>query len=211
MSVWQPEDHVILLNLHHIICDGWSLGVLVRETTALYGAFAKDKPSPLPPLVVQYGDYAAWQRSMLRAEAVAKQMAFWRERLSGAPASTDLPFDHPRPPDRSFRGKRRGVNLDRQLVTRLRLLCQREQTTLFNVVMATLATLMHRYSGATDIVIGTPVANRAFREIEPLVGLFINTVAMRFDLSGDPTFKDFLARVRSRCDRGFQQSGRAVR
>ena len=191
------EDHVILLNLHHIICDGWSLGVLVRETTALYGAFAEDKPSPLPPLIVQYGDYATWQRSMLRAEGVAQQMAFWRERLSGAPASTDLPFDHPRPPNRSFRGKRRGVKLDRQLVTRLRLLCQREQTTLFNVVMATLATLMHRYSGATDIIIGTPVANRAFREVEPLVGLFINTVAMRFDLSGDPTFKDFLARVRS--------------
>ena len=205
------EDHVILFNLHHIICDGWSLGVLVRETMALYSAFTKDKPSPLPPLAVQYGDYAAWQRSKLQAEAVDKQMAFWRERLAGAPASTDLPFDHPRPPDRRFRGKRRGVTLDRQLVTRLRLLCQREQTTLFNVVMSTLATLMHRYSGATDIVIGTPVANRGFREIEPLVGLFINTVAFRFDLSGDPTFKDFLARVRYRCDGGVQQSGRAVR
>ena len=192
-----PEDHIILFTLHHIICDGWSLGVLVRETMALYDAFSKGKPTPLPPLAVQYGDYAAWQRSMLRAEAIGKQMTFWRERLAGAPASTDLPFDHPRPPNRSFRGKRRGVELDRQLVARLRLLCQREQTTLFNVIMSTLATLMHRYSGATDIVIGTPVANRGFREIEPLIGLFINTVAFRFDLSGDPTFTDFLARVRS--------------
>ena len=192
-----PEDHVILFNLHHIICDGWSLGVLVRETTALYEAFSNGKPTPLPPLAVQYGDYAAWQRSMLRAEAIDKQMAFWRERLAGAPASTDLPFDHPRPPDRSFRGKRRGISLDRQLVTRLRLLCHREQATLFNVIMSTLATLIHRYSGATDIVIGTPIANRGFREIEPLVGLFINTVAFRFDLSGDPTFKDLLARVRA--------------
>ena len=124
-------------------------------------------------------------------------MAFWRKRLADAPTSTDLPFDHPRPPDRTFRGKRRGVTIDRALVTRLRLLCQREQTTLFIVMMSALATLIHRYSGATDIVIGTPVANRGFREIEPLVGLFINTVAFRFDLSGDPTFKDLLGRVRS--------------
>ena len=191
------EDHIILFNLHHIICDGWSLGVLVRETMTLYGAFAKGKPSPLPALAVQYGDYAAWQRSKLQVDAVEKQMAFWRKRLAGAPTSTDLPFDHPRPPDRTFRGKRRGVTLDRPLVTRLRLLCQREQTTLFIVIMSALATLIHRYSGATDIVIGTPVANRGFREIEPLVGLFINTVAFRFDLSGDPTFKDLLGRLRS--------------
>ena len=191
------EDHVVFFNLHHIICDGWSLGVLVRETMALYNALSKDKPSSLPPLAVQYGDYAAWQRSKLQADTVDKQMAFWRERLAGAPTSTDLPFDHPRPPDRSFRGKRRGVTLDRPLVSRLRLLCQREQTTLFILMMSTLATLIHRYSGATDIVIGTPVANRGFREIEPLVGLFINTVAFRFDLSGDPTFKELLARVRT--------------
>jgi amino acid adenylation domain-containing protein len=191
------EDHIILFNLHHIICDGWSLGVLVRETMALYGAFAKGKPSPLPALAVQYGDYAAWQRSKLQVDAVEKQMAFWRKRLAGAPSLTDLPFDNPRPPDRTFRGKRRGVALDRALVTRLRLLCQREQTTLFIVMMSALATLIHRYSGATDIVIGTPVANRSFREVEPLVGLFINTVAFRFDLSGDPTFKELLGRVRS--------------
>ena len=145
------DDHIILFNLHHIICDGWSLGVLVRETMALYGAFAKGKPSPLPTLAVQYGDYAAWQRSKLQVDAVEKQMAFWRKRLAGAPTSTDLPFDHPRPPDRTFRGKRRGVTLDRPLVMRLRLLCQREQTTLFIVMMSALATLIHRYSGAADI------------------------------------------------------------
>lgn len=191
------EDHVILFNLHHIICDGWSLGVLVRETTALYGAFAKDKPSPLPPLLVQYGDYAACQRSTLQTDALDKQVAFWRQRLAGAPSSTELPLDHARPPDRSFRGKRRGVSLDRRLVQRLRLLCQREQTTLFIVIISALASLIHRYSGATDIIIGTPVANRGFREIEPLIGLFMNAVAFRFDLSGDPTFKDFLARVRA--------------
>jgi len=191
------DDHVIFFNLHHIICDGWSLGVLVRETMALYGAFAKGKPSPLPALAIQYGDYAAWQRSLLQMDAVDKQMAFWRERLAGAPSSSDLPFDHPRPPDRTFRGKRRGVTLDRALVTRLRLLCQREQTTLFIVMMSALATLIHRHSGATDIVIGTPVANRGFREVEPLVGLFINTVAFRFDFSGDPPFSDLLGRARA--------------
>jgi amino acid adenylation domain-containing protein len=191
------SDHIVFFNLHHIICDGWSLGVLVRETMVLYRAFNNDKPPPLPPLVVQYGDYATWQRSKLQVTAVQRQIAFWCERLADAPTSTDLPFDHPRPPDRSFRGKRRGVTLERQLVTKLRLLCQREQTTLFIVVMSALATLIHRHSGATDIIIGTPVANRGFREIEPLIGLFINTVVFRFDVSGDPTFRDFLTRVRS--------------
>ena len=194
---WLRRTTSYLFNLHHIICDGWSLGVLVRETMALYGAFAKDKPSPLPRSSCNTATTRHGNASKLQVDAVEKQMAFWRKRLAGAPTSTELPFDHPRPPDRTFRGKRRGVTLDRQLVTRLRLLCQREQTTLFIVIMSTLATLIHRYSGATDIVIGTPVANRGFREIEPLVGLFINTVAFRFDLSGDPTFKDLLGRVRS--------------
>jgi len=191
------EDHVIFFNLHHIICDGWSLGVIVRETMTLYNAFSQGKPSPLPPLPVQYGDYAAWQRSKLQGDAIERQLAFWKTHLADAPTSTDLPFDRPRPPDRSFRGQRRGVSLEPALVTRLRLLCQREQTTLFTVMISALATLFHRYSGANDILIGSPVANRGFREVEPLIGLFINTVTFRFDFRGDPSFKDFLARVRA--------------
>jgi amino acid adenylation domain-containing protein len=191
------HDHVVLFNLHHIICDGWSLGVLVRETRTLYKAISKGKPYPLTQLPLQYGDYAAWQRSRLQGDAVERQLSFWRARLANAPPTTALPFDRPRPPDRSFRGAQSGVTLDRPLVARLRLLCQREQATLFMVLIAALATLFHRYSGATDIVIGSPVANRGLAEIEPLIGLFMNTVAFRFDLSGDPPFIEFLEHVRA--------------
>ena len=191
------RDNVVLFNLHHIICDGWSLGVLVRETTTLYKAIRKRKPYPLTQLALQYGDYAAWQRSRLQGDAIERQLSFWRARLADAPPTTVLPCDRPRPPERSFRGAQTGVRLDRPLVARLRLLCQSERTTLFMVMIAALATLFHRYSGATDIVIGSPVANRGLAEIEPLIGLFINTVAFRFDLAGDPTFIEFLGRVRA--------------
>ena len=191
------REHVVLFNLHHIICDGWSLGVLVRETTTLYDAISRGKRYPLAELPLQYGDYALWQRSTLQSEAVERQLAYWRSRLAGAPRTTALPSDRPRPAERSFRGAQKNVALDGALVARLRSLCQREQTTLFMVMIAALATLFHRYSGETDIVIGTPVANRGLREIEPLIGLFMNAVAFRFDLSGEPRFNDFLARVRA--------------
>ena len=191
------RDHIVLFNLHHIICDGWSLGVLMRETTALYKAISKGKPYPLTELALQYGDYAAWQRSSLRAEVLERQLSFWRARLANAPPTTALPFDRPRPPERSFRGAQSGVALPRSLIARLRALCRKEQTTLFMVMIGSLATLFHRYSGATDVVIGAPVANRGLAEVEPLIGLFMNTVAFRFDLSGDPPFREFLGRVRA--------------
>jgi amino acid adenylation domain-containing protein len=191
------RDHIVLFNLHHIICDGWSLGVLMRETTALYKAISKGKPYPLTQLPLQYGDYAAWQRSSLQGEVLERQLSFWRARLANAPPTTALPFDRPRPPERSFRGAQSAVALPRSLVARLRALCRKEQTTLFMAMIGALATLFHRYSGATDIVIGSPVANRSLAEVEPLIGLFMNTVAFRFDLSGDPPFKEFLGRVRA--------------
>jgi amino acid adenylation domain-containing protein len=190
------DDQIVLFNLHHIICDGWSLGVLVRETTLLYDAINRNKPYPLPELPLQYGDYAAWQRSQLQGEAIERQLSYWRTRLAGAPETTELPSDRPRPRDRSFCGAQRNVALPGPLVARLRLLCQKEQKTLFMVLIAALATLFHRCSGATDIVIGSPMANRGFQEIEPLIGLFMNTMALRFDLSSDPSFRQFLERVR---------------
>ena len=189
------DDQIVLFNLHHIICDGWSLGVLVRETTLLYDAISRDRPYPLPELPLQYGDYAAWQRSQLQGDVIERQLSYWRTRLAGAPETTELPSDRPRPRDRSFCGAQRSVALAGPLVTRLRLLCQKEHKTLFMVMIAALATLFHRCSGATDIVIGSPMANRGLQEIEPLIGLFMNTVAFRFDLSGDPPFRDFLDRV----------------
>jgi len=191
------EDHIVLFNLHHIVGDGWSLGVLARETSSLYKSIGKGRASRLPELSQQYGDYAAWQRSRLRGDAIEKQLSFWRARLANAPETIELPYDRPRPRERSFRGAQSSVALARPLVARLRQLCQREQTTLFMVMIGALAALFHRYSGATDLVIGSPVANRGLREIEPLIGLFMNPAAFRFDLSGDPPFREFLGRVRA--------------
>jgi len=191
------DEEVVFFSLHHIVCDGWSLGVLMRETTALYDAILEEKPYPLAELSLQYGDYAAWQRRTLNEAFIHKQLLFWRERLAEAPEITALPFDQPRRSGRSFRGPQTSVALEPSLVAQLRLLCHRENTTIFMVLIAALATLFHRYSGATDIVIGTPVANRNRPEIEPLIGLFMNIVPFRFDLSGDPTFREFLARVRA--------------
>jgi amino acid adenylation domain-containing protein len=191
------DEEVVFFNLHHIICDAWSLGVLMRETTALYDAILEEKPYPLAELSLQYGDYAAWQRRTLHETFIHEQLSFWRERLAKAPEITALPFDQPRPSGRSFRGAQTSVALERPLVAQLRLLCHRENATMFMVLMAALATLFHRYSGATDIVIGTPVANRSRPEVEPLIGLFMNIVPFRFDLTGDPTFREFLTRVRA--------------
>ena len=189
----------------------WSLGVLVRETTTLYKAISKGKPYPLTQLPLQYGDYAAWQRSRLQGDAIERQLSFWRARLANAPPTTALPFDRPRPPERSFRGAQSGVTLDRPLVARLRLLCQREQATLFMVLIAALATLFHRYSGATDIVIGSPVANCGLAEIEPLIGVFHEhrCISPR-SLGRSPIHRVSRPRPR-RSDGGLQQPGRGVR
>jgi amino acid adenylation domain-containing protein len=192
----ESED-IVLFYLHHISCDGWSFGVLLREVRSIYDAFVEKKPHALPELSLQYGDYAAWQRRGLHADNIAKQLSFWRERLANAPETTSLPLDRPRQRGRSRRGAQSSVALESSLVEDLRLLCQREHATLFMVLIATLAALFQRYSGATDIVIGTPVANRSRPEFEPLIGLFMNVVACRFDLAGDPAFREFLANARA--------------
>jgi amino acid adenylation domain-containing protein len=198
-DVVRLSDHeqIVLFTLHHIICDAWSLGILARETGAFYRAIEKGASPKGRELPIQYGDYATWQRTTLKGDAIAKQLSFWRRRLADPPDQTDLPFDRTPPPVRSFRGAQRSVALAPALVAQLRLLCKREHTTLFMVMIAALAALIHRYSGATDVVIGSPVANRGISETEPLVGLFMNTVAFRFDLSGDPPFREFLERVRA--------------
>jgi amino acid adenylation domain-containing protein len=191
------DEHVLLLVLHHIICDGWSLGVLAREGKSLYASLSRGERPSLPELQLQYGDYAAWQRDTLKADAIANQLSFWSAKFGEIPPVIDLPVDRPRPAERSFRGARRHVTLAAPLVARLRLLCQREQATLFMVLLAALAILLNRYSGAPDVVIGYPVANRGFREVEALIGLFMNTVAFKFDFRRDLPFREFLGRVRA--------------
>ena len=190
------REHRLLVNLHHIVCDGWSVGVLTRELAALYEAFRRGGASPLPELPVQYSDFAAWQRSLLSGEVLEDLLRYWRERLAGPLPVLDLPYDRPRPPLQTFRGKRLPLEVPACALAALKALVREETATLFMGLAASFQTLLHRYSGQDDVVIGTPVAGRNRPEIEGLIGLFMNTLALRGDLSGNPDFRALLSRVR---------------
>src|SRR5579871_2685752 len=190
------EEHRLVVVMHHIITDGWSQGVFLQELTALYNAFSMDAPSPLPALPIQYADYAVWQREWLRGEALERQLSYWKEHLSGAPALLELPTDHPRPPVQTFQGASQHRKLSAQLTQQIKALAQREGSTLFMTLLSAFYVLLARYSGQEDIVVGTPIANRTRAEVEGLIGFFVNTLALRGDLSGDPSFRDLLDRVR---------------
>ena len=190
------EEHVLLLVLHHIVSDGWSLDVLFRELSALYRAYRAGDDSPLPELAVQYADHAVWQRQRLRGEALERPLAYWKERLAGAPALLELPTDHPRPAEPSFRGDTVPVALPAALAERLRALGRREGATPFMVLLAAFQLVLGRHAGSDDVVVGSPIAGRTRREVEPLIGFFVNTLALRADLSGDPAFRALLRRVR---------------
>jgi amino acid adenylation domain-containing protein len=191
-----PDEHVLMLNVHHIVADGWSMSVLLRELSALYGAFAEEQPSPLAPLPVQYADYAVWQRQWLEGGELQRQLAHWTERLEGAPALLELPTDRPRPAVQSYRGALLPVALPVGLAKRLGALSRQEGATLFMTLLAGFQALLTRYTGQTDIVVGSPVAGRNRAETEGLIGFFVNTLLHRTDLSGSPTFRQLLARVR---------------
>ncbi|MEW5929506.1 MAG: amino acid adenylation domain-containing protein [Gemmatimonadota bacterium] len=190
------EDHVLLLTLHHVVSDGWSMGVLVREVFALYDAFSRGGPSPLPELPVQYADYAVWQRRWLSGEALERQLAWWRERLAAAPPLLELPTDRPRPALPRHRGAACPLHLDAALAGELRALGRREGVTLFMTLLAGFAVVLGRWAGQEDVVVGTPIAGRTRRETEGLIGFFLNTLALRTDLSGNPSFRALLGRVR---------------
>ncbi|HEU0079345.1 MAG TPA: condensation domain-containing protein, partial [Longimicrobiaceae bacterium] len=189
------EEHVFTFGMHHVVSDGWSMGVFNRELRTLYEAFAAGLPSPLPELEIQYPDFAVWQREQLVGEVVERQVAFWRDALAGAPV-LDLPTDHPRPPVQSFRGAAEELLFPRELAGRLRAVGERERATPFMVLMAAWQLLLARRSGQDDVVVGTPVAGRSRREIEELIGFFVNTLAVRVDLSGRPDFRELVRRVR---------------
>ncbi|WP_420810271.1 condensation domain-containing protein, partial [Ensifer aridi] len=190
------DDHVFLLTQHHIVADGWSMGVLVRELSSLYRAFAAGRADPLPPLAIQYPDYAAWQRQWLSGERLQAQAQYWRDSLSGAPARLALPTDRPRPAQQSFAGASVPVVIDQDLTRGLKRLSHQHGTTLFMTVLAAWAAVLARLSGQADIVIGVPTANRGRREVEELIGFFVNTLAVRIDLSGEPSVSDLLERTR---------------
>ncbi|MET3498349.1 amino acid adenylation domain-containing protein, partial [Variovorax boronicumulans] len=191
------DDHALLVAMHHIVSDGWSFGLLLNELTGLYAAFVQSRPDPLPPLALQYADHAAWQRQWLSDERLKPQIDFWATQLDGVPTLLGLATDHPRPALQQYDGDRVAVELDAELVARLRALGERQGTTLFMTVLAAWTTLLSRLSGQTDLVIGTPAAGRTRSETEPLIGLFVNTLALRLDTSGTPTVAELLARVRA--------------
>ncbi|HYO56981.1 amino acid adenylation domain-containing protein, partial [Archangium sp.] len=192
-----PREWVLLLAIHHIVTDGWSMGLFFKELGALYEAHSRGKPSPLPELSIQYGDHAVWQRSWLSGEVLESQLAYWRKQLSGAPAVLELPTDHPRPAFRSTRGAVAvGPMFPPALIQALRGVAQKEGVTFFMLLEAAFHTLLHRYSGQDDISVGTTVTGRTRTETEPLIGLFINTLVFRVNLAGEPTFRELLARVR---------------
>jgi amino acid adenylation domain-containing protein len=190
------NSHVLLLNMHHIISDGWSIGVLIREWSVLYKAFVQDQPSPLPPLPIQYVDFAHWQRQWLQGDVLQQQVNYWKQQLANAPALLELPTDHPRPPVQRFQGANLPLSLSPELTAQLKSLSQQTGSTLFMTLLSAFATLLSRYSGQSDIVIGSPIANRTHRQTESLIGFFVNTLVLRLDLSGNPPFDTVLQQAR---------------
>ena len=190
------EEHALLITMHHIVSDGWSIGVFIRELSSLYSAFARGEEDPLPELGVQYADYAVWQRRWMEGEILRNQGEYWERTLAGAPSLLELPTDHPRPAEQDYAGGLVQVALNEELSRGLKELSKRRGTTLYMTVLAGWGALLARLSGQEDIVIGTPAANRGRVEIEGLIGFFVNTLAMRLDVSGSPSVAELLRRVK---------------
>ncbi len=190
------EEHVSFLTMHHIISDGWSVGVLIRELAAFYTGYLSNQSVLLPELPIQYADYATWQHQWLQGEVLERQLAYWKEKLKSSPASLELFTDRPRPAYQTANGASLWFELPERLSKGLVVLSLSEGVTLFITLLAALQTLLYRYSSQEDICVGTPIANRNRAETEDLIGFILNTLVMRTDLSGDPTFRDLLGRVR---------------
>jgi amino acid adenylation domain-containing protein/FkbH-like protein/non-ribosomal peptide synthase protein (TIGR01720 family)/FkbM family methyltransferase len=195
----KSESYTLLLTMHHIIGDGWSMGVFIKELSSLYRSFLVGEPSPLPELPIQYADFTIWQRQWLQGKALQTPINYWTQQLAGAPPLLELPTDRPRPAVQTFRGWCFSFQLDAKLTASLKELSQKSGTTLFMTLMATYATLLFRYSGQSDIPIGTPIASRNHQDIEGLIGFFVNTLVMRTRLEGNPSFSELLMQVRSAC------------
>jgi amino acid adenylation domain-containing protein len=190
------SEHILLLVMHHIATDGWSVGILFRELASFYAGFMNGSPVELPALPIQYADFAHWQREWLTGETMQAQLDYWRQQLADAPRVLTLTTDRPRPSVQTFQGGTKYFHLDRELTQQLKQLSHQSGATLFMTLLAGFATLLARYSGQDDVVIGSPIANRHRSEVESIVGCFINTLALRTQFSGDPTFLELLGRVR---------------
>ncbi len=190
------DEHVLLVTMHHIVSDGWSLDLFLKELATLYQAYREGAESPLPQLPVQYADFASWQRNWLQDEKLGSLLGYWVKQLEGAPPLLELPNDHQRPASRSYNGAKHSVMLPQSLTDELKRLSREQGVTLFMVLAAAFKVVLYRYSGQPDIVIGTPSANRNQAEIEELIGFFVNTLVLRTDFSGSPTFRALLGKIR---------------
>ena len=192
------NEYVLLLTMHHIVSDAWSVGVLIREIGELYKAFSANKPLPLTELPIQYADFAVWQREWLQGEILKTQLTYWQQQLEGAPPLLQLPTDRARPKVRSFQGTTRSLILPKPLTEDIKNLGDREGVTLFMTLLAAFKTLLYCWSRQDDIIVGSPIANRTRSELEGLIGFFANTLVLRTDLSNNPSFRELLGRVRDR-------------
>jgi hypothetical protein len=188
-------EHLSLFTMHHIISDGWSMGVLIREVAILYAAFSKGEASPLPELAIQYADFAVWQKSWLQGEVLDEQIEYWKRQLAGAPSLLPLPTDHPRSIVQTHRGAKHSFVFAGEVASRLSDMTRFNGETLFMILLAAFKVLLYHYSKQSDLVVGAGIANRNRSEMEGLIGFFVNMLAMRTDLSGDPTFRELLQRV----------------
>jgi amino acid adenylation domain-containing protein len=195
----QQHEHVFLVSIHHTIADGWSMGIFYQELEALYQAFVEGRPSPLPDLPLHYADFAQWQRQGVYRREVERQLLYWQQHLAGATTVLELPTDYPRPPIQSDRGAQLTFTFPLELTQQLKELSQREEVTLFMILLAALSVLLGRYSGQEDLLIGSPIANRPYQELEPMIGFLANTLVLRTTLTGQPTFRELLGRVRETC------------
>jgi amino acid adenylation domain-containing protein len=197
------QSSLLLVTMHHIVSDGWSLGLFVKEFTHLYQSSITNTHTPLPPLPVQYADYAQWQRNKLQGQSLTDLLAFWKDNLNGAPELLKLPTDKPRPALMSYRGESARLPIPASMMAELRAISQKSGGTVFMTMLTAFAVLLQRLSGQQDLIIGTTVANRGHADIEPLIGLFINTLALRLNLEGNPTVNQLLARVKNTCLQAF--------
>ncbi|HVB55147.1 MAG TPA: amino acid adenylation domain-containing protein [Candidatus Acidoferrales bacterium] len=193
------NEHVGLLTMHHIVSDGWSTGILIREMAVLYEGFCSGTPTTLPALPIQYADFAHWQRQWLEGEVLETQLTYWKKQLGGAPPLVELPTDHPRPTIQTFHGAHQSLRLAKNIGAGLKTLSRQQGVTLFMTLLAAFEILLHSYTSQDDIIVGTPIANRNRLELEGLIGFFVNTLVLRIDLSGDPDFRELLRRVREVC------------
>jgi len=200
------NEHILVVTMHHIVTDGWSVGVFHQELTTLYEAFSAGRPSPLGELPIQYADYAEWQRQSFEGPEYQSQVSYWKQQFATLPSVLELPTDHPRPNAQAyqeFRGAQHEISLSKQLTSDLKLFCQKENVTLFMTLLTAYQLFLYRYTGEEDIVVGTPIAGRSLPETEDLIGLFINTLALRTSLAGNPTGRELLRRVRETALGGY--------